>query len=108
MAVSFRPEHQPRIVRFPSAPSQEALVELANSMGAFAVSVQLSPNSRLTNAQAEFALQIQRAALVQFRNWLPGAEGIERATAGGRHAAALMARRRVRGAPIMGHRGAVC
>ncbi len=94
MTISVRLKQQPRIVRFPGAQSQEALEELANSLGAFAVSVQLSPHGGLTNAQAEFALLIQRAALVQFRNWLPGAEGIERSAAGGRNAAALMARQR--------------
>ena len=94
MAISFWPEHQARIIRFSGSPSLEALEELAHSLGAFAVSVQLSPHGGLTNTQAEFALQIQRAALVQFRNWLPGAKGIETAAAGGRNTAALMARQR--------------
>lgn len=64
MTISVRLEQQPRIVRFPGAQSQEALEELANSLGAFVVSMQLPPHGWLANAQAEFALQIQRAALV--------------------------------------------
>jgi very-short-patch-repair endonuclease len=93
-AISSWPENQARVVRFPRATSPEALVDLANSLGAFTVNVLLQPGARLTSPQAEFALQIQRAALEQFRSWLPGAGALDTAAAGGKAAAVSMARQR--------------
>jgi very-short-patch-repair endonuclease len=80
------------VLRFPRTVTASHLIDLAEGAGACTLALEVPLGDTLPgNLPHWFATQIQHALLTAFPAWLPGAESIDRVTAGGAQALAALA-----------------